>query len=237
MIHGVMLSLRGRFTPSRVVASRVACLGKELFSEWGLINQQKSRADVFLKSLGHEIKPRYSEIMPFIRRKDILPLIAQQCGMPWDKIGIPGRLFIMDSFSELTDQEFVHKKEGWSFCANYSDIDHNAEFKETFDAKGLLPVSQFEKTYKDFFEWLFSKNSNITILYLHFPTALDERPQFRERARCLHSALQMWEGKGIVNVSITDNMVSHAGGDAFPYHYSDATYNEFRELLLRLGVV
>lgn len=233
-LHFIFLwlsSLAGK----KITPSRVACLGKDVFQNCALVNKQKLRLDVFLNQLGNKNLPTYQRISPYILRNDILPMMVQQCTHPWSKNLIKSsQFFVIDSYSELTDQEFRHRKTGWSFCANYNDINHYSDFDTHFESLGLLPLNRIEDTYKEFFNWLRSINPKITIVFIHFPTTLDQREKFQERGEMINLAIKKLGLENFYDIRVNENLVKSNQSDDFPYHFSDFTKNHFIKQLKKI---
>ena len=169
------------------VLSRCACMGHDVLKElgWGKVslNHQKSRVDHLLKlSEAPWIKPKPFVVEPYLDRQDILPFIWQerQSFLSYKR---PDVVF-MDSYSELTDQLFVHS-EGWQFLANYNDIDHKTTFNQHFESYGLLEADKLKELYDAFFLKVGRVYSSVPIIFLHFPTTLDHRNKFKERGRVI----------------------------------------------------
>jgi len=225
------------FFQKRIVLGRVACLGKDIFSlRHGkdksalLINQQKTRVDLLCEWIDGKERPKSKQIRSHMSRTDIYPLIKEQESLPWLKW--KGCDFIlMDSFSELTDQKFSHKQEGWSFSCHYSDIKHTQEFDVLFENHGLLPIDDIENAYLKFFDLLDSLYPDKRIIFLHFPTSLDERKIYKERGAEILRVMKKIEEKhsNITNISIDDDKVDWHEEDKFPYHYSKSTNAAFLE--------
>lgn len=220
-----------------IVIGRVACLGKDVFAlrhskdkRALLINQQKTRVDLLCEWIDGKERPKSKQIRSHLSRSDIYPLIKEQESLPWLKW--KGCDFIlMDSFSELTDQKFSHKQEGWSFCCHYSDIKHTPEFDALFENHGLLPIDDLENAYLKFFYLLNSLHPEKHIIFLHFPTSLDERKMYKERGAEILRVMKKIEEKHshITNIFIYENNVDWHEEDKFPYHYSKSTNAAFLE--------
>lgn len=223
------------FSGKKVTPSRVACLGKDVFQNCVLLNKQKLRLDVFLRQLENLNPPEYKKISPYILRNDILPLMVQQCVNPWSSNLVKtSQFFVVDSYSELTDQEFRHRNAGWSFCANYGDINHHTDFDIHFESLGLLPLSRIEDVYKKFFTWLRSINPHITIVFINFPTALDAREKFHERGEVIYESVEKLHLDNLYNIRVDKDLVKSNQCDDFPYHFSDFTKNQFIDLLKKI---
>ncbi len=109
-----------------VIISRTACLGNDSMAIAGispLINIQKGRIDLLTDKLkGNYVGP-LSKDCSLIKREDLLELYLSQ-KIDFKKIVKNADKLIMDSYSELTDQVFLHKTmNNIRFNANYSDVD------------------------------------------------------------------------------------------------------------------
>ncbi len=184
------------------------------------------------------VRPRTAVVARHMSREDIVPLIHQQeiaGALP----STPPRIVLMDSYSELTDQLFVHSRQRWEFCCNYSDIEHTNEFTKQFEECGLLPIEQLESSYRQYFSLLRSRHGNVPIVFLHFPTKLDRRERFHRRAEAILTSIERisTEFDPFYSIAIDDAVVDwpeqvdtgNSGPDDFPYHYNGATYRAFAE--------
>ena len=135
----------------------------------------------------------------------------------------------MDSFSELTDQLFVHKKEGWAFCSHYSDIEHSSDFDDEFECRGLLSLESLEQSYREYFDWLVTAYPNTQVIFINFPASLDGRDVFKRRAeeigRVIDLIAREYDCIHVLSVDASD--VVHADGDSFPYHFGKITNMAF----------
>ncbi len=220
----------------KVVIGRVACLGRSVFesitkNEKNLvfINQQKTRLDLLMKWINGYERPITSYAACHLSRLDIIPLIEQQENLPWFNLNSRIDFFIMDSFSELTDQEFRYKYNEWSFCCHYSDINHTNLFNESFECLGLLPIDKFNEVYNQFFDWFQKNYPNTKVFFIHFSTKFDDRINFKERALEIRRVMDKIEKRysNIYNIFIDENNVNVFKGDNFPYHYSNETIREY----------
>lgn len=219
----------------RIVLGRTACLGKDIFAlrhskdkHAILINQQKTRVDILCEWIEGNARPKSKKIRGHISRADIYPLIKEQESLPWLRWK-DCDFILMDSFSELTDQKFSHRNEGWSFSCHYSDIKHTLEFDALFENHGLLPIDDIENAYIKFFDVLNSLYPDKRVIFLHFPTSLDERKIYKERGGEILRVMRKIEQKHshITNIYIDDEKVDWHEEDKFPYHYSKPTYEAF----------
>ena len=220
------------------VNGRVACLGRDIFDltyqtepKPVLINQQKARIDLLMDWLNGAPKPRSKLIKRHLLRRDVISMIDQQELLPW-KPESKIKYFLIDSFSELTDQKFTHKSEGWSFCAHYSDINHSLEFRNEFECHGLLPLNELCNYYNRFFDWVAANYPQKYIFFIHFPTKLDNRHVYKERGDHIFETIaEISKQRPFVkNIYLHDESVFKNESDEYPYHYARETYVSFTEI-------
>lgn len=221
-----------------VVFGRSACVGQDVLrlrqSKTGenirFINLQKGRLDLFFDWLDGSTAPNPELIKPYIIRPDVFGLIRQQRSIKWLKYSNPKYLFI-DLYSELTDQKFTHRKEGWSFACHYSDINHSGDFDQAFTSDGLMPKEDFEFFYDKLFTWFNINYPVRPIIAVHYSARYDERSEFKERVACQNQALRELAPKypNLINLELTEEDFL-----VFPYHYSDKTLAKNLDLWSRL---
>ena len=216
------------------VLARTACLGDNVLQRlgWGnsILNHQKSRVDLLMQlSQGLCPSMRLSNIKKHLARLDVEPLLVTQKYNIF-KYFRPD-IFVMDSFSELTDQCFEHRKGKWRFYAHYSDVCQSEEFEKEFECLGLLPVGEIYSHYDNFFNKFHEEFPGVPIIFMHFPASLDKREKFRERAQVIKESLVKlaWHHDELYSFSVDESIVERPSNCSeelkdFPYHYSDKTY-------------
>lgn len=211
------------------VLSRTACLGNDVFSQvasfrkTNRINLQKLRIDQFGKVLDGNLPKKLAfGTLRFLARKDVFPLLLQQTRTSWLKSKAPIFL-MMDSFSDLTDQEFS-RSDGASFFAAYSDVEIDSSARMGFECKGLLDLADYEVRLKGVIGKIRTHYStSIPVVYIHFPHQLETRTQFINRAKTLIEATRKLE-RELSNFFVVEadySLVRREPGasDNFPYHY------------------
>ena len=230
------------------VFARIACMGQDVYKlldlNLPLYNIQKGRVD-YLNRLkqNNQIRTKANQTIPYLFRKDIEPLIRQQDSFNWTKLGLP-KLILIDSYSELTDQLFVNRKNNWEFCSNYSDLKITNEFNIHFEVIGLMPIDLSEENYRNFFKNVFDKFPNTPIVFLHFPVKLEKRDKFKIRYKYILESIEKLsiEFDNLFSIKIDDNIVDWPefqvpGIENFPYHYNKATYMAFAEEVKKLNLI
>lgn len=220
-----------------IAFGRVACIGKDVFAlrhkgDVRLVNLQKARLDLLINWVNGAPRPKAMVVEEYMARTDVFPMIEQQERIEWLTSKKIPKFIMMDSFSELTDQQFTHREEGWSFCCHYTDLNHTPEFERQFDSKGLLAIEKIEETYYNFFNWLEKTMSVRRVIFVHYSTRFDSRPEFRERANEILRVMQKLELSKpyIYNLWLNDDSYDPNEGDDFPYHYSKDTYQRLANL-------
>jgi hypothetical protein len=209
--------------------SRVACLG-----QWSYPghhnNQQKVRSDLFMSVVNGGSRTRFTESMDVISNKDIGYMIKQQEDLPW--LSAKEEEFnglYMDSFSELVDQKFLHKDDGWSFCACFSDVDKE-KMQKKFLCQDLISIDDLEASYNNLFSWFISKNSNAPIIFIHFPTVFDTREKYIKQGAAIISSINNLKNKyNIYNIIVPKDKIEQNQKIPFVYHFGKTTVDYISE--------
>ena len=226
------------------IFSRCACLGNDVLKlispNQKIFNIQKGRSDFIIRMMNNQQENvKYDLVYPFLKRKDIYHMLIQQSFVKEIFSLHPPKVIFIDSYSELTDQLFsVNNK--WSFCCNYTDL--NAEKNniwKNFNRLGLMSICNIEKYYFDFFSLLRLYFKDIPIVFIHFPTKLDDRKKFKNRGKKIKSALSIIKKKFkyFYEIEANNNIVNFDPEDKFPYHYNKETYNDIAFKIKRLKLL
>ena len=230
------------------IMGRIACLGHDLLKllapHQPLVNTQKGRIDVLLRYREcPSLRPSTAAVAGYFARADIIPLAAQQENFTWPR-SRPPSLILMDSFAELTDQVFVHRRNGRMFCANYSDLRHTPAFGDRYECRGLLPVEELQACYQRFFSAVRADWKEVPVIFVHFPKRLDEREKFRVRHDAIRAAVEaVSREQSKVYSIVADEEIVEWPEDAtpetkaFPYHYNRETYRHLADQVKALGVM
>jgi hypothetical protein len=242
-----------RVYPPTYVLGRVACLGQDVFNllpaclsgreqmlptrRCALMNMQKVRCDALLEwahANDHRtLKTRAAAVIPHLERKDVAWLIEQQERMIWFD-SLPYAYAVMDSFAELTDQRFRHRREGWTFSCHFTDLKPTPEFTAEFECLGLLPVEWMRGVYGAFFEWFARVHPDKPLFFLHFPAVHDNRAMFKQRAAAILEAVTALQRElradYLYSLALPDEQVVKAPGDDFAYHFGPETFARFAGL-------
>lgn len=231
--------LLNRFTRLKGVG-RYACLGTAVLEALGrkykMHNVQKGRVDYVLHGMQNASKICKPELaVPHLARDYIAPTVEQQARLCPDDT--PELVFV-DSFSELTDQMFRHRSQGWSFCCNYEDLAHDDKFAATFDSLGVLDLAALRDTYESMLRAIEARWPGVPVIYIHFPDALERREKFIERAREIRRVVEACAVRhsNLHSFSVPAEIVKRPevvepGMEDFPYHYNQATYRAFADMI------
>lgn len=225
------------------VLGRTACLGQDVFKMLELdvefINFQKARIDVFENS--KKIKNTYA--LNYVVRDDIKSLVKELSLIKYFFSFNTPKFILIDSYSELTDQNFVHNKcKEINFFCNFSDINHNENFKTNFTYLGLLDLNLIDFYYRIFFQKLSTNYPNCKIIFIHFPTKLDTRLKFIDRGNKIIDVIENLskEFNNLYSIKAEDKIVDFPINDkkqfinAFPYHYNYETYRDITNKVINV---
>lgn len=219
---------------------RHACLGRDVLDQLGVntpvVNIQKGRVDYILQCTR---SMRYALKVSEVSRHAINNrLLAQQQALAWFGAPRPPELVYMDSYSELTDKLFVSRRDGWGFCAHFSDLNRTADFASKFDCKGLIGVNELGACYEQFFGFIRRAFGPIPIVFLHFPSKLEVRDLYRSRAAAITEAIAALAPmfRPFFDIHVPEEEVDWPevrppSLENFPYHYNSRTYVIFANTL------
>lgn len=228
--YGLYRNLRWRFFANGIIG-RHACLGDEVF---GLLNVQsfenlqKNRIDLILG--GRQSVASIPDLPDIVPGSKTRGLIARQ-KLDFFKFLASAELLVMDSYSELVDQCF--ESEGTQFYCTYGDI--KKERLRDLESFGLLSLDDLSAHYSEFFEKCFYINSDLKIIFMHYPTIKEERALFLNRAKKIKDVIvaleRQYEGR-LHQYWIDENQAAAANvtdSDPDTYHYCKTLYGVFAE--------
>jgi hypothetical protein len=137
---------------------------------------------------------------------------------------------LMDSFSELTDQEFVYHQ--GHFFTHFSDL--KPESRDQLEMRGLFDLTNLREFYNMFQTSLndhFGKE--IPIFFVNFPDKFENRPIFKERAEVIRrTSFELSEcNNNWHNIQVPEKFVYKKGLDDYPYHFSMETSSYVASLI------
>lgn len=214
------------------IISRCACLGN-ITAEYlyprkcTAFNYQKNRVDYVVRiHKNPKLSVSYEKVAPYIQgganTSEFLRFLKQQtqdmlsCGKC--------SLLIMDSFSELTDKLFINKSDNSEFLMHYSNIDYSGNFYDLYEDRGALPLDEIEPAYDAFFSMFCSEYGFVPIVFLCFPTDLDQRTEYKKRGEVIFSAVTKLAKKYKNLHVIKADFVEKNPTDNEVYHFSPETY-------------
>ncbi len=214
--------------------SRTACLGNDAFalieqdSLLFRVNLQKGRADLLLGNPKFNARRNQFAILKFIQRDDVIWHILGQSDRRYRKMPKP-RYILFDSYSDLTDVEFLDKSSGTRFFCHKSDLVPLDESGNEISIIGHLNLENIESMYKrlfDSFHYLWGVD--IKIFFIHFPKKLETRDLYIRRAKLIERAIDKLANldKTIVPIKIPEYIVQpeilpNGKVSTFPYHFSE----------------
>jgi hypothetical protein len=222
-----------RLKHSPYIFSRTACLGNDSLKLSGVseskyvFNLQKGRSDLLLRSYSsNQIKPFFGS-HKFIGSRDIRDMVWQQSNTCFHDFPKPA-FILFDSFSDLTDLCFTAPSQTEFYC-------HKSDLKTTSEdhgiiAHGLLDLDGLETLYENLFNNFELAWGDVRIIFIHFPTKLETRQFYIERANRIKSAIENLarQFSNLYSIEIPTPLVNpeiNLKGEvnSFPYHYSPET--------------
>jgi len=214
---------------------RTACLGNDVFAILENIpkrslNIQKGRIDLLTKTFNGRIRiMKLYESRKFIERADIRSLVIRQSISQLNRLNLP-QVILMDSYSELTDQEFLLPNKANVYC-NFSDLRPNRDL--LVQSNGLLDLSSLYDYYETFLMSVIEK-WGVPLVFLHFPEYKEPREKFRERSKMIRdSALRTshkYANFHFVELDEIEFWQLHKPNvDEFPYHYNHEVKKAFAD--------
>ncbi len=230
---------------NKIILARIACLGQFTLQNIcidnaKLVNHQKNRVDYALEL--HKdiaVKINFDEVKKYIptenqvRYDGISSLFEQEEQDIFDYANKNVCMLIMDSFSELTDKQFLSIRNKSRFLAHWKDINHTKEFAELYRHDGLIPVDKLYEAYDKFFALFNRIYGQIPIVFLNFPTDLDQREEYKKRGEVIAEVIDTLAANKYPNIiPIKADVVEPDPEDEAVYHFSENTY---RFLAKKLG--
>ncbi|OIR07005.1 hypothetical protein GALL_109120 [mine drainage metagenome] len=215
------------FSKERGFIIRGACLTNDslkiLFPQKKIINYQKSRVDTLnVKYIENSYFTSFLDVR-YISNK-LYNLYLDQIPNFWKSLKFK-KIFIIDSYSELTDQLFINKYDKRKiFCANYNDVTISGFNK--YESSGLIAENRIYEEYLLFFKRIRYINNDIKIIYIFFPLDYETRIKFINQNIYIVNAINKLKVEFDIHIiNIPSELLNEPRIDDFPYHYNDKVYN------------
>jgi hypothetical protein len=212
------------------IFSRVACFGRIAIEDRNIIrnsrvfNFQKGRIDYINQILG-------GENIDYESAEEVNAIISDSELQEFQKQNIMLKTFdfkdvdiyVMDTFSDLTDRKFKKTQSHRFFLSHYGDLDKTSEEFIKVEDHGLLPLEQLTDEYRTFIKTTITINPKSKIIFIHYPTKFEKRIEYVQRAEAIaNMLLEMSKTHGnIKNIILSESQV--LSRDHFPYHYAEET--------------
>ncbi len=97
-------------------------------------------------------------------------------------------------------------------------------------------MDRLAQAYWDFFTWFETSYPEAHVAYIHFPTKLDGRPEFKKRGDAIREIMAAIATTKpyILNIDVDDSLVDGYKDDPFPYHFSQSTAKALADRWIRL---
>ena len=201
---------------------------------------QKVRVDALLGNLPPHLVRKNKVPLKFHRfllREDVWGLVDQQNSRLVGKCS-PPRFFLLDSYSELTDQKFLVKNSSSFFFANYSDVSPEALMSGQVKSVGLLNLDDLAPHFENLIATICNQWGPIPIILMAYPPDLETRELFLTRSAAIEEVFD-WLSSRYLNVSVVrppsieirPDLTEAAENRVFPYHYSGAVKEQLAKNL------
>jgi hypothetical protein len=212
------------------IYSRSACFGRIVVENRNIIgsgrveNFQKARIDYMNHVLNRSktLYESYDKISKVITNRELQDFQKQNIKLS-DYEFKNVDIYIIDTFSDLTDKKFRLKGTNNYFYSHYNDLDKDSEIFNLIEDHGLLDIHQVEIEYQKFIEKIIAFNNNTIIVFIHYPSKFESRREYIERGDKIFDILSRISisYKNVHNVKLSDSQV--IAKDSFPYHFSNET--------------
>jgi len=223
------------------VFTRTACLGNDVFDNLfdgriTRLNLQKGRLDFLIDTLGYKkLKSPRVKVVKLFDRRDVVGMVWAQSSSYWTSLKPPS-FILMDSFSDLTDREFIFRKGGARFACHSKDLKNLSQIGEYVYRSDLLPIESLEANYSILFNKFDDTWGDLPIIFIHFPTLFEDRKLYQERAREIRRAIEniSMVNPNVYSISAPESVVFRAEENdlsliGFPYHYRNDTKRFFSD--------
>jgi hypothetical protein len=233
------------------ILTRTACLGNDVasiaFPQTPVLRFQKTRIDQ-LEEILNSGERRPFGIIPFrlkrsIARDDVWPLISRQNQRISDSAPAPF-MIIIDSYSELTDQEFKEKKSSSVFFANYSDLRAEDIEAGIIVSNGLIDIGLAEKIFDNFMSAVERRWGPVPTVFLAYPPNLESRQKYLDRSEAIVKMFEnlerRWPNAYFLKERLAEIRASEEDAEksvVFPYHYESGLYRHLANLVLEVADV
>lgn len=223
------------------VFTRTACLGNDVFDylfdgRITRLNLQKGRLDFLIDTLGHKkLKSPSVKVVKLFDRRDVVGMVWAQLSSYWTSLKPPS-FILMDSFSDLTDREYIFRKGGARFACHSKDLKNLTQIDEYVHRSELLPIKSFEANYSILFKKFYDTWGDIPIIFIHFPSLFEVRKLYQDRAREIRKAIEniSMVNPNVYSITAPESVVFRAEESdlsliGFPYHFRDDTKRFFSD--------
>ena len=214
------------------IFARVACFGRIVIEDRNIIrnnrvsNFQKARIDYINQIMG-------GEIQGYAENRDLDKIITNIELQDFQKQNISIKefnfsdvdIYLIDTFSDLTDRKFTINSGEKYFFSHYGDLDVSYRDFENIKDNGMLDLGKIRKEYHLFIERVTLINPSSQIIFIHYPSKFEYRMEYVQRGEEIATVLTELSKKykQIQNIFLSEGQV--ISKDSFPYHYAEETNN------------
>ena len=223
------------------ILGRMSCLSDRIMVRFDhkaeITALYKAKTGMMLRWLDGEKRPNAEVLKPHMLREDVWGLVKQQQDFCWSNVNFKPDYIIIDSFSDVKDQEFRHKTEGWSWCAVDTDMKLDENFFNTYEQIPFPSSEEIEASLDKLFA-IIKQKYDVPVIYLHYSTKFETREDFADRGEGLIESLDKLSSKYSFVHSIHlpyDKVFPDKDGD--PYHIHNDSLYEYVNKMNQLPIV
>lgn len=229
-----------RIQMPKKVLGRISCMGGHIMRRFDhtaeVASLYKAKTELMLRWLAGEPLPKADPLKQYMFRDDVWALVKEQENFCWINPSFKPDYIILDSFSDVKDQEFRNKIEGWSWCAVDTDMNMTPEFLSRYEMLPFPSSEEIEGSLDSLFSLIKTKY-DVPVIYLHYTTKFERREEFADRGEGLIESLDKLSIKYPFVHSIHlpyEKVFQEKDGD--PYHVNNETLYSYVELMNKLPI-
>jgi hypothetical protein len=214
-----------------ILLSRTACFGSDVILQTALktkvYNVQKARLDL----LSEKQIPKVISIknlfalFGLVRRNitnlEIVQLLCRQQMLRfWSFRNV--KAIILDTYSDLTDQEFIDNQ-NCRFFLHHSDVISDRLQDGNLQAHGLIHPEKFAYSLDLFMKIVEERFGTVPVIFIVFPTLKEKREKFIKQneaiVEILNRAREKYSNLKIISLGSEYQLTSEDLKDPYVYHY------------------
>ena len=101
-----------------------------------------------------------------------------------------------------------------------------------------MPDREIEENYNKLFNKLRECFGDVPIIFIHYPSKLDQREKFIQRGKMIKRSISKLKPsfEPFYDIHADNAVVDFHEDDKFPYHYSNKTYKNIASKIMELDI-